>query len=352
MDRVDAPRIAIPPDAPSPPQAPEETTVATRNEATGEVGNDAKTGGGGASSEEAGNEGSNADSKQADSEKAAIDGDTQTENAEESKPDSIDTPEELKSGNKPDSESADKASDTAEEEQVNDPPTAVAAEEPKKSIRSDAPKSDEELTISTIDSAAEPAAQRPDWVSAQPKRVGEVQQEVIVTDEWSTEAECERARDIGLMLKTYEHIQAMFGVPYQRQASDHRMNSDDAWNDQRLHQLASAGIMLDFARREIAKEEHVETVQRSFGPMKKLYTLVAFSPAVDRELRHKWEAYQRQERFAMVGIGAGSILGLVGLAYGLLKADTLTKGYYSKRLFIGVPAAIISTLALLALMNS
>ena len=56
---------------------------------------------------------------------------------------------------------------------------------------------------------------------------------------------------------------------------------------------------------------------------------------------------RRSERFAVVGAGAGSVLGLVGLALGLLKVDTWTKGYYSKRLFLGVPAAIIGGLALL-----
>jgi hypothetical protein len=49
----------------------------------------------------------------------------------------------------------------------------------------------------------------------------------------------------------------------------------------------------------------------------------------------------------VVGAGAGSILGLLGLIYGLLKVDTWTRGYYTKRLFLGVPAAIIGLLALL-----
>ena len=75
--------------------------------------------------------------------------------------------------------------------------------------------------------------------------------------------------------------------------------------------------------------------------MKKLWLQIEFTPDVQRELRQLWDAHQRQERFAMVGIGAGSILGLLSLVFALLKFDTWTKGYYSKRLFIGVPVAII-----------
>ena len=35
----------------------------------------------------------------------------------------------------------------------------------------------------------------------------------------------------------------------------------------------------------------------------------------------------------------------------MLKLDTATKGYYTKRLFIGVPAAIIGAVTLLAVLD-
>jgi hypothetical protein len=61
----------------------------------------------------------------------------------------------------------------------------------------------------------------------------------------------------------------------------------------------------------------------------------------------RWDELRREGRFAAVGAGAGSVLGLIGLAFGLLKVDTWTKGYYTKRLFLGVPAAIIMGATLL-----
>ncbi len=109
------------------------------------------------------------------------------------------------------------------------------------------------------------------------------------------------------------------------------------------------GIGIDFIRREIARKEYVETVERSVGPMKQLYVQVEFSPSIDQELRQRWDELRRQNRFAIVGAGAGSVLGLLGLVFGLLKVDTWTKGYYTKRLFFGVPAAIIGGFGLLVL---
>jgi hypothetical protein len=207
--------------------------------------------------------------------------------------------------------------------------------------------------IGTANALPKSDVNRPAWVKSKPKRVGEVQREVLVTQEWSTESECQREADIGLLFKTYEHIQRLAGVSYDRNSMEYRVMLDESFKpyirDSRLESLRSAGITLDYIRREIAKDEYLETVERSVGPMMKLYTLVEFSPSVDRELRAHWDAFRRQERMAAVGFGAGGILGLIGLAYGLLKVDTWTKGYYTKRLFVGVPAAIICLMALLAL---
>jgi hypothetical protein len=204
-----------------------------------------------------------------------------------------------------------------------------------------------------VESWPKKETRRPDWVKYSSKRVGEVQRKVLVTDEWSTERECQRAADIGLLLATYEHIQQLVGNSYEQHATDFALLSDNpAAVDSRLHQMRSAGITVDYIRREIAKEEYLETVERSVGPMMKLYTLVEFSPSVDRELRNYWDSYRRQERLAAVGFGAGGILGLLGFAYGLLKVDTWTKGYYTKRLFLGVPAVIIGLVALLAMLAS
>ncbi|HEY3392214.1 MAG TPA: hypothetical protein VGK58_05885, partial [Lacipirellulaceae bacterium] len=117
-----------------------------------------------------------------------------------------------------------------------------------------------------------------------------------------------------------------------------------------LAELEKAGITIDYIHHEIARDEYLEEVERSFGKMLKLYTQIEFTPAVDNELRQRWQISQRQERFALVGLGATSVLGLLGLAWGLLKVDTWTKGYYTKRLFIGVPLAVIGTFGLYALL--
>jgi hypothetical protein len=230
------------------------------------------------------------------------------------------------------------------------PPVATATQKPG-AKPSEAAEVEESIATTIDESSNQNAEPRPKWVDDQPKRVGSEPREVVITDEWASDEEWNRARDIALMLKTYERIQHLIGAPYQGNILDHRMNSANSWSDHRLRQLACAGITLDWVHRAIAQEEYLETVQHDFGPMKKSYTLVEFSPAVDNELRQHWRAYERRERFEMFGAGAGSVLGLIGLAYGLLRFDTYTKGYYTKPLFLGVSAAIIGALLFLTLIS-
>jgi hypothetical protein len=226
------------------------------------------------------------------------------------------------------------------------------------------------------ESKTEKLTTRPNWLDESPKRTGNTRREVIITEPYATVDECYQAGDIYLLLKTYQRMQELVGNPY----SDRPLPSltfangqviaegqvvsygqgSPFWADPRLRTLSDAGIGVDYVRREIvAKDsktnesrEFVETVEQSFGPMKKLYLQIEFTPATDRDLRLLWDSHKRNSRFAMVGAGAGSLLTLLGMAFALLKIDTWTKGYYTKRLFIGVPAAIITGIVLLSTLAS
>jgi len=207
---------------------------------------------------------------------------------------------------------------------------------------------------------ANPVAVRPSWVDEGPKRIGEVQRRIITTDEYATIEECNQAADIYLQLATYDHLMSLVdrhrSIGSTRPTltfhdntvlADGRMivASNGYVADYRLDALASMGIGIDLIRREIAKDEYLETVERSFGPMKKLYTQIEFTPQIDGELLRAWKNYRRGERFAVVGLGAFAILGLLGTVWGMLKVDTMTKGYYTKRLFLGVPLGIVGLIA-------
>jgi hypothetical protein len=247
-------------------------------------------------------------------------------------------------------------------DQVSDVASAVG----RGFVASDSPKTPEmiepheavdEVALAEHVEPAEtaPATPRPAWIDDPPKRFGNNWREVVVVGDYATTEECYREADRQLMRATYEHLQTLTGSSNDRDQIRYFDNAEygpmQSEIDEFPERLRSIGVGIDYVRRDIVRNEYVETVQRSVGEMQRLYTQVEFTPSVKRDLRTRWDAFQRKERFAVVGVGAGSVLGLVGLMFGLLRVDTWTKGYYTKRLFLGVPTAIIGLIALLVALS-
>jgi hypothetical protein len=356
MDKVDAPRIPLAASPPSPPLSPQPTSVVAESD-VGKSKDDKDK---------------KEDAQPAAEAKAAVDVMVAEEETADKSVAEAEAAEDVTGeridGADADSTRAEDAEPTDDEPQVEEPL--------KDNKRAAASPSEAPAVEATPLPASKPAAPRPSWVDHPPKRVGDTAREVIVTDEYATVDECTRATDVYLLLKTYERVMELAGKPVfdaslpslafnnRNVTADGRIiiSSDGGrtwnWNDPRIAFLNRLGIDVPYVRREIVAKDgaddaqYFETVQRSFGPMHKLYTQIEFTPSVDNELRRRWEAYERTYRLAAVGTGAGGIVGLLGLVYGLLKVDTWTNGYYTKRLFLGVPAAIIGLGALFALMAS
>jgi hypothetical protein len=118
--------------------------------------------------------------------------------------------------------------------------------------------------------------------------------------------------------------------------------------------LPTIPVRLDFIRREISRHQYVETVESvefDFAPMKRIHLLLEFDPSIDQQLRVAAQRHLLHERVTKV-LGAASLgLVLLSMVYGVLKLDTWTRGYYSKRLFLGVPVVLLAILVLLAFLN-
>jgi hypothetical protein len=169
---------------------------------------------------------------------------------------------------------------------------------------------------------------RPSWVGKSPKRVGNVYRVAVSSDRYRDVQECHLA----LEPKMLEVVNARIG------------QLTLTGQQPRLQDL---GLGLEFVFRKICHEdEWVETVEASFGEMKIVHVLMEFDAAIDKQLRTAVRDFQREARVAHVGGIAGLSLGGLALLFGLLKMDTWTRGYYTKRLFLGVPAAIIGVILL------
>ncbi len=177
------------------------------------------------------------------------------------------------------------------------------------------------------DSETEP--QRPDWVDQPAKRVGNVFRKVVVSDPYDTVEACHRG------LQDHQL----------REAINERI--DEIAPNRYRPALEKLGLGPDFMWRELCSVEWVETLDVSFGEMKRVHALLEFDAAIDRQITKAYRDYEKHFRINEVGSYAGIGLGSLAVLFGLLKLDTWTKGYYTKRLFFGVPAVIIAVVALL-----
>jgi hypothetical protein len=182
---------------------------------------------------------------------------------------------------------------------------------------------------------------RPAWVDEVPRRRGNTWPQVVVAGDYATPDECDVETDRLLLEKTWQYFQRIVGpAPERAWPYMDGQNQEDVARAM----LAEYDIGLDFIRRQIVPQEgeFLEKVQSpSLGPMYRLYTLMEFTPQVEARFKAKWAARWQYGRIAAVGTISGLTLAGIGLLYGLLKVDTWTKGYYTKRLFLGVPAAIL-----------
>lgn len=182
----------------------------------------------------------------------------------------------------------------------------------------------------------------PDWVMALPSNVGGVHRQVVDSGPWSELADCQRALDMKVRAAVEECVKELASEDLRRIVSV-------------IPTLEYLGISNNWIRGNVVcshPKPYEHESNSSVGPMKTVYVQLEFDPNDQDYLRQRYRDYVRQDRIAAVTAGGSFILGGIGLLFGLLKVDTWTKGYYTKRLFLGVPAAIIGVGALLALMVS
>ena len=201
-----------------------------------------------------------------------------------------------------------------------------AAEDP-------AGKADLDSPAAEADAYPAASGERPNWVVHPPKRVGNSYRRVVASGPYRTVDECHQALEEKLRQAVCQRLADA--------AAD-----DPAYRDFTPASCADLGIGIDYIYREICRDEYVESMEASFGPMVQVHLLLEFDPPIEKYLGTVWRDYQVRQRLGIVVFLAAAVLLSLGLVYGLLKLDTWTRGYYSKRLLLGVPVVIIGLVTL------
>jgi len=164
--------------------------------------------------------------------------------------------------------------------------------------------------------------QPPAWVGAPPQIKDGVYQIVVGSGRYTTYPECQRALDVLLKRAIDEYVETRLapelGPP-------------------------PASVALDPAliHRWFVKDQFLEQVQSSVGPMHQLHALVRFDDRSQRDLRERYEQAVTRGRLEYLALGGGMVLVVLGAALAYLKLDLATHGAYRLRLQLVAVALIL-----------
>jgi hypothetical protein len=122
----------------------------------------------------------------------------------------------------------------------------------------------------------------------------------------------------------------------------------DSYIDQFIGEPGAArrvNLSMAYIRDRLVKEQYYETVDASFAKMLNLHVLVRIDPTTKDLIRRQHQEALVQARLGYAGSAFALMLVLIGTAFGYLKLDTITKGYYSGRLKLAATAVILTAAA-------
>ncbi|MEM9351441.1 MAG: hypothetical protein AAGA92_00345 [Planctomycetota bacterium] len=227
--------------------------------------------------------------------------------------------------------------ETAATQEVDEASEPDQAEEPGEtgSAEDDAAEAEETETEapSSETKKAEAADRRPEWVDSDYKMVGHVVRRVIHSGPYKTVEECRLALEPMIAEAVRKRVRRLATT-----------TPGSATHD--VPPVSEMGIGLGYIFRDLCVDDYVEDYEASIGDMKKVHVLMEFRPAEDEFLLGAYQKYQRRQSLWVVAAFSTLAVSVVAAAYGLLKIDTWSRGYYTQRLLLGGGGAILVLVAI------
>ncbi|MEX2118764.1 MAG: hypothetical protein WD847_04065 [Pirellulales bacterium] len=175
---------------------------------------------------------------------------------------------------------------------------------------------------------------RPAWVDSTETRDGDAFLMRIQVGPYSSVGECNEALGAALQDAAEVYVRRLYGVERPAPAPV-RLSAAD------VHRL------------QVLNQEWIEHRYDPFGvpsTMHTLHGLLRFDLRVTQEIEELYAQQLRARRLGYTASGAGLLLGVLATFFGYLKLDTLSRGYYSRRLRFAAAAMILTQAVVAALM--
>lgn len=163
---------------------------------------------------------------------------------------------------------------------------------------------------------------RPAWVESQADHKSAVHKIAISSGPYVQRRDCLQSLDADLQRTVSEYIEEYLGAGEASKLVHYDLRT--------------------IKDRLVAGDVYEEDIEVSIGPMHQVHALVKFDKPFRDELDQRWHEIKATSRLLQAGLFGGSLIGLLGLAFGYLKLDTATRGYYTGRLQFGAVAAVLA----------
>lgn len=177
-------------------------------------------------------------------------------------------------------------------------------------------------------------ADRPEWINKPPKVEGQAHM-VVSSGPWASRRECERELEHQLKKEVDAYINDYLGNPQAARLIGYDLET----------------IQKQFVSSDPAHVYSGTLVSPTVGEMREEVRLVVIDEQDQRDIAEHWRRVVATSRLASSGLIGAGLLGLLAVAYGFLKADTATRGFYTGRLqllSLAVVAAMIAAGVFLA----
>ena len=170
----------------------------------------------------------------------------------------------------------------------------------------------------------EDPAYRPKWLTQPVGRERDTYQTTVTVGPYTSPAECEEEFSVERDKAVKAYVASYLGPEAGRS----------------LH-IAPAYI-----NENIVKEVYYEPIKSdTVGPMINMHALLAFDSRVRTQFERMWRDEVVEGRLLSLAGGAGVVLLALAAVFGYLKLDTLTRGYYTRRLQFLAAAVILAAAA-------
>ncbi len=186
----------------------------------------------------------------------------------------------------------------------------------------------------------------PAWLKQGATRTGDVWREIVVSDRYELRQDAELELERLMIVATGRVIDDVLGRPsWARAFVDEQHQYRHAERLLRDLDLRPGDIWSNYS-----VEEYTENARSVMDrPQYRWHVLLEYDQQDREDIVRRWQRHQSEERVTGVALVAAAVMGVLALAYGVLKFDTATKGYYTRRLIIGGAAVTMVVVALVML---